>query len=817
MEDNSVTVALQVCKKLDKIVVGIATLSRIENSGLHTADDEKKWIFEAYDFIDNDQLSNIDSVFVQLGDCTVYVMEDADSPANKKVYKQMITVLQDRNIDIHAIKKSFFSKSRGDIDTALTKLIGQLSQAMNAAESEHPLAYSCLGCIIDASMLLSSGGGDSDTDPLGTYDLRIGSLNTYMRIDTAAANAVNLLPMPDEPKFGSVYGVLNRCRTKIGSRLLNRWVRQPLLDVAAINKRLDLVELFLNNAQVRLALGDSALRGVPDVELLVGKMTSKNASLGDAYRLYTFTKALAVIETTLSEFHAQLMYEQEQGEEQAAYVPRAMIELLSRFIEPLHTLNTKFTLFQNLIEHVVDFSRLPDFVIDAKHDPALGDLRDEMESTLESIEKIIRTANNTWWSGCGEIKIDKSPQFGYIMRTTKGEDERGLRAANKNVRILQILKNGCHFTTNEISTLSDRYASLETDYRHQQQALTVQCVETALTYMPMVEMASSVVAELDIFQSLASVAALSPAVYTRPILHPMTASSSIDTSATESVDGAPAVPKRRLHLKNARHPCVELMDSMSFIPNTYELDVESARLQLITGPNMGGKSTYIRGIGCIAVMAQIGSFIPCDEGSELSITDCILARVGAGDAVQKGVSTFMAEMLEAGIILQTATKDSLIIIDELGRGTSTFDGYGLGWAICDYIVNNLQCLALFATHFHELTALVDTFPCVVNKHVTAIIDKEQQVVMLYTVQDGPCTQSFGIHVAKMANFPPLVIKDAKRKAHELESTYHPSSSGIITEERMAAIQAKIRKFTAAPVDQMGTSREILDTIKETLM
>mgnify|MGYP003385209141 CR=1 FL=1 len=643
MEDGTVTtVAVQVCRKQETISVGIATLTRIERGDPSFTDASKKWVIEAYDFIDNDQLSNIDSVFVGLGNCNVYVLEEADSPGNKKVHKQMINVLQDRGIEINSIKKSFFNKSKVDIESALTKLVGQLSQAMHAAESEHPIAYSCIGCLVDASMLLSSApagsGGDDSSDPLGTYDLCIGSLFKYMRIDTAAAAAVNLLPMPDEPRFGSVYGVLNRCRTKIGSRLLNRWVRQPLLDVDAINRRLDLVELFLNNTQVRLQLGDSALRGVPDVELLVSKMSRKAASLGDAYRLYTFTKALSLIESTLSELHAQLAHDHADAvAAQEGYVPRAMDELVSRFIEPLQGLNAKFTLFQNLIEHVIDFNRLPDFVINAKHDPALADLRDQMESTVDEIERIIRTANNTWWSGCGEIKIDKSPQFGYILRTTKGEDERGLRAANKGVRILQILKNGCHFTTNEVNSLSDRYASLEEEYRHKQQALTAQCVETALTYMPMVEVAAAVVAELDIFQSMASVAALSPAVYTRPIIHPMTA----------SVQGgaASAAPTRRLHLKNARHPCVELMDGMSFIPNTYELDAESARLQLITGPNMGGKSTYIRAVGSIAVMAQLGSFIPCDEGSELSVTDCILARVGAGDAVQKGVSTFMAEMV----------------------------------------------------------------------------------------------------------------------------------------------------------------------------
>lgn len=786
------SVAVTVHVKDKQIRVGACVLSRQARESM---ENPIKFSLEVYDFLDSDHFSNLDAFLLQYRELTLYLSDDLED-ASKGLGKKIHSVLQgkENTIETCFVKKSVLTK-KSDTTAVLTCLVGgHQTHEVNTAEMQSPLGYACIEGLLSSAKLSPRilTGSSIDDAYTGKFYFKLGSLSNVMRLDSAAAEAVNLLPKSDHPsKFGSIYGVLNRGSTKMGSRLLERWLRQPLVDEVEINKRLDMVEVLKEDTICRTTIADT-LKKCPDIDQIIAKMSKKSAGLTEMHKLYVFTKALPLIcealVTCINDNGTQKLEDESGGvapRESASFKlsgPKMKKQFKSfdeKLLLPLENLTDKFAKYQALCEHVIDFSQLPDLVVKPDLNEALQELREEKDQIGKSANRILHEAN-TGWASFTDVKLESGPVHALYLRTTKGEDERQLRENKKSVKILSIPKNGVHFTTPDLEKLSERSAEIDDEYASRQKQVVDQAVDAAITYLPLAEAVSAVIAEVDVIVGFATAAALSPVEYSRPRVLPK---------------GGGVV-----NLKGARHPCVELMDGVDFISNDYNLIRGKSEFQVVTGPNMGGKSTYIRGVGSIVTMAQAGSFVPCEE-AEISVVDSILARVGAGDAVSKGVSTFMAEMLEAAVILQTSTKDSLIIIDELGRGTSTFDGFGIAWAISEYMIKNKGCLCLFATHFHELTALSRQFPSVVNKHVSAVTENNE-VVMLYQVSDGPCAESFGIHIAATADFPTEVIDVAKRKASELEYVGTDSTS-VEGQKRHKVVTESLGTFGAIDVPSLS--------------
>ncbi|KAJ2772148.1 MSH2 protein, partial [Coemansia nantahalensis] len=395
-----------------------------------------------------------------------------------------------------------------------------------------------------------------------------------------------------------------------------------------------------------------------------------------------------------------------------------------------------------------------EFMLRADFDEGLQETRAQMDAEMGRIaSEQLRVSDDLDLEANKKLKLENHSTFGHCLRVSRTDGAR-LRGRATRYFELSTLKTGVLFTTPALREASRTYRSLSEAYGKAQQALVKEVIKVAASYCSVLERLNKTVAHLDVILSFAEASATAPIPYTRP---------------TFTLGGD-------VRLVAARHPCLEVQEGVSFIANDVALVAGESEFVIITGPNMGGKSTYIRQVGVIALMAQVGCFVPC-ESAELYLFDGILARVGAGDAQLKGVSTFMAEMLETASILKTATSRSLVIIDELGRGTSTYDGFGLAWAISEHIVKEIKCKCLFATHFHELTELATDYPCVDNRHVMAQIAPASQargggqrdLTLLYKIGKGVCDQSFGIHVAELANFPESVVRLARRKVGELEN------------------------------------------------
>ena len=719
------------------LAVKVSTKADARNVGVCFADASVRELGVS-EFVDNDIYSNFESLLIQLGVKECLLQSDN---MKKDVELHKLRAIAD-NCGCAVSERPQSDFGNRDIEQDLTRLLRDEKAAGTLPQTDLKLAMS------SAAALIKYLGVMSDPTNFGEYQLYQHDLSQYMKLDSSALKALNLMPGPkDGSKTMNLYGLLNHCKTPIGSRLLAQWLKQPLMSLEEIERRQQLVEAFVNDTELRQTLQEEHLRAIPDLYRLAKKFQRKKANLEDVVRAYQVAIRLPGLIGTF------------EGVMDEAYKDA----LDAEYTEKIRSFAGSFAKLQEMVETTVDLDAMDnhEYKIKSEFDDSLRIIRKKLDTLRYNMEKEHhRVGQDLNQDTEKKLFLENHKVHGWCFRLTRAEA--GVIRNKKDYQECSTQKNGVFFTTRAMTEMKREFEQLDQNYSRTQSGLVNEVVSVAASYCPVIEKLAGSIAHMDVIVSLAHVSVHAPSAYVRPKLHPRGTGNTI--------------------LKEARHPCMEMQDDISFITNDVSLVRGESEFLIITGPNMGGKSTYIRQIGVIALMAQIGCFVPCSE-AELTLFDCILARVGASDSQLKGVSTFMAEMLETANILKTATRESLVIIDELGRGTSTYDGFGLAWAISEHIIKEIGAFAMFATHFHELTALNDTYPQVQNLHVVAHIgnaedtamggtenanSRRREVTLLYKVVPGISDQSFGIHVAELVRFPQKVVNMAKRKADELE-------------------------------------------------
>ncbi|KAM6492493.1 DNA mismatch repair protein [Amanita muscaria] len=740
VDSNLLSSPIVMSIRLATTVDSIGSKTRMKTLGVSYADTSVRELGVA-EFVDNDLFSNLETLIIQLSvkeaiipSGTISGTTERDVDLNK-----LRTVLDRCGVVITERKPSEFNAK--NISENLCRLLNpihlpsQTEPSLLIPQLSLPNAPSALGALISYLSLLS------DPSNQAAYKLRTHDLTQYMRLDASALKALSLTEssanQTTSARDTTLLGLLNKCKTAQGTRLLAAWLRQPLMNRHEIRKRLNIVEIFFNDSNARRTLRDDYLKFIPDLNRLSKRFRRSVSSLEDVVRVYQAILKLPGIIETLENIE----------------LDQECVQLLNEiYVQTLRGCQESLEKYGEMVEQTLDLDELDhhNYVIKPDHDPRLRELSKRLTHVRDGLDQEHRAIGKDLGLELDKkLHLENNQVYGYCFRLTKND----AKALSKKYIELGTTKSGVFFTTKTLKSLAEEFKDLSQSYSRTQSGLVREVVNIASTYAPVLESLDGVLAQLDVILSFAHVSANAPEPYVKPHL-------------VDKGDGG-------LILRDARHPCLEVQEEIHFIPNDVEMNKGQSELLIITGPNMGGKSTYIRQVGVIALMAQVGCFVPCSE-AQLPIFDSVLCRVGAGDSQLKGVSTFMAEMLETATILRAATQDSLIIIDELGRGTSTYDGFGLAWAISEHIASEIRAFCLFATHFHELTALDQQVPHIKNLHVVAHVtetndgNQDRDITLLYKVEPGICDQSFGIHVAKLANFPNNVIKLAKRKADELE-------------------------------------------------
>ncbi len=546
--------------------------------------------------------------------------------------------------------------------------------------------------------------------------LKLYEVQKYMALDISARRNLELTErMRDKSKMGTLMWVLDKTSTSMGGRLLRRWIHDPLLDITEIQQRNTAVQELKDNIMVR---GDivETLNKVFDIERLAGKISYGNANGRDLISLKNSLRKIPDLKKTLS---------------------MTSTKLLQKLCENLDELTDIADLIEQAIVEEPPISIKEGGIIKMGYSAQIDEYK---KASTEGKQWILALeAKEREKSGIKNLKIGYTKVFGYYIEITKSF----LNQVPAEYIRKQTLTNAERFITEELKNMENKILGAQEKGVQYEYEEFVKIRNNIASNIERLQKTASVVANVDVLTSLAIVAEDNH--YVCP---------EVDESGV-------------IEIEAGRHPVVEkMLDNGGFVQNDTSLDAQNTKIALITGPNMAGKSTYMRQVALICLMAQIGSFVPAEK-AHLGIVDKIFTRVGASDDLSMGQSTFMVEMAEVANILKDATPNSLVVLDEIGRGTSTYDGLSIAWSVAEYIAERIGCKTLFATHYHELVQLEEKIPGIKNYSI-AVKEKGEDIIFLRKIIEGGTDESYGIHVAKLAGVPNDVVKRANRILNSLE-------------------------------------------------
>jgi len=545
------------------------------------------------------------------------------------------------------------------------------------------------------------------------------STNAYMLLDNNTKRNLELTEaMRDHKKRGSLLWVLDRTCTCMGARKIRKWLEQPLQAEQLINERLSAVEEILTDDMLRENI-KVILDKIRDIERLAGKVAYGSVNPRDCLAIKESLCALPTLKAVLSKVKAK------------------KLKTVRDSIDPSKSIS-------DLLENAID-SEAPAVLKDGGYikkgyNADLDELRSASQNGSEWLNKLEKSEREK--TGIKNLKIGFNKVFGYYIEISNSN----LAQIPYNYQRKQTLTNGERFITEELKHIEDAILGANEKALRLEYHLFTEIREQLEKIIANLQQNADAVSELDCLTSFA-------------------------TTARENKYAKPKINQKikNIAIKNGRHPVIEKLTAGGhFISNDTLLDNDENRVMIITGPNMAGKSTYMRQVALITLMAHCGSFVPADS-AEIPLTDRIFTRVGANDDLTFGQSTFMVEMVEVATILNNATQESLLILDEIGRGTSTFDGLSIAWAVIEYVCNQIKAKTLFATHYHELTELEGILKSVKNYRIT-VKELNDTIVFLYKIARGGANRSFGVEVAALAGVPQIVLSRAKEILKMLEES-----------------------------------------------